>query len=1022
MAKKVTINGSNIISSLSDAWGGTNNSSSAQTIHGTSVPAGAEWGINRGEVERFVKAQMSSQQTMTGYYTCATAAATAAKTVAASGYALTVGGCIRIKMNNANTANNVTLNINSTGAKALHYLGSQASSSNSWEAGDVLEVFYDGVKFQCAGWEGDKFSTGEKVRNTAITDEVTENSEAIVTSGAVASEANSLKASVGYYECNTAAVTPAKTVSASGYKLMAGGNIRIKMTNSNTANNVTLNINSTGAKALYYDSAQASSTNTWKAGEVLEVYYDGTQYQCASGGGEKFATGEAVKDVSLLDNLDGSGNIPKSSAVMNYLEPLTVYSPTDVVYPSETVGVQISNGKWVSQEQRHIYLIPYTYHDGDKMRIKGHTSNGSYYAFLTSSSHSVGDDVPFCIQGQTDWTNVAAGVSVDVAIPSNCACIAINKSYGTNTLFTPQELKLISQSLADIDDIFDAIDENKTYLEQLGSACEHQGGSIQEEVYASIGLWDANTGAISTSSLIRANLKIAAIWVNSITVTIPSGYYANFYYVNASNVSQGAVLVDWPGVGTVNLELNGQYDLMLNIKYGTDGNTNITADMLASAPFVVTKSVMSGYYPAAPLSQLEDLEDNIAPLIIKTKDYDNWDNSGNPQNIRVRFIYTGIAGAVVKVTANAGYSFGITVYSTDTPTGTAVYDTGWQTGTFEYTVPSAGIGCMTINTANGNRTVRISYDESVANISRSVVLGTRSVIDDAIKDSQDIITSGAVYASMYGKGSYQYSGQRVVLAPYNFQGLEFMTVAAPSGTGQGAGVYGDYFVQGGAGGRVRVYNLATKAVVANSVNLAVVDSTNHVNNICFSKLFPDGNTDFPYMYVSECTGQERCFVENFKTSGSTLVQTLSYSGTDLHDTNWALDYDSGYIYLLGNTESSYTVANNKVRVKKLALPLPTAGDVVFTPEDVLDTFDMDGSDGQARVMQGNIISNGKMYSCFGGAYTTHRIWINDLDTHELLTVIELDQMYSGECESINIWNNSLLIGYPNQSKLYQLTF
>lgn len=101
----------------------------------------------------------------------------------------------------------------------------------------------------------------------------------------VPSDAQRLSSMVGYYECNTSGSTAAKVVDASGYVLSNGGCIRIKMANANTANNVTLNINSTGAKALYYDGAQASTTNTWKAGEVLEVYYDGTQYQCASGGG-----------------------------------------------------------------------------------------------------------------------------------------------------------------------------------------------------------------------------------------------------------------------------------------------------------------------------------------------------------------------------------------------------------------------------------------------------------------------------------------------------------------------------------------------------------------------------------------------------------------------------------------------------------------------------------------------------------------------------------------------------------------
>ncbi|MBR5395719.1 MAG: hypothetical protein IK144_11680, partial [Bacteroidaceae bacterium] len=57
MAKKekITINGENLLSSLADAWGGVNEESSAVDIHGTSVPAGREWGMNRGEVERFIK-------------------------------------------------------------------------------------------------------------------------------------------------------------------------------------------------------------------------------------------------------------------------------------------------------------------------------------------------------------------------------------------------------------------------------------------------------------------------------------------------------------------------------------------------------------------------------------------------------------------------------------------------------------------------------------------------------------------------------------------------------------------------------------------------------------------------------------------------------------------------------------------------------------------------------------------------------------------------------------------------------
>jgi hypothetical protein len=38
-----------------------NDTGSPITVHGTTVPAGAEWGINRGEIERFLKAQYGTK-------------------------------------------------------------------------------------------------------------------------------------------------------------------------------------------------------------------------------------------------------------------------------------------------------------------------------------------------------------------------------------------------------------------------------------------------------------------------------------------------------------------------------------------------------------------------------------------------------------------------------------------------------------------------------------------------------------------------------------------------------------------------------------------------------------------------------------------------------------------------------------------------------------------------------------------------------------------------------------------------
>ena len=121
----------------------------------------------------------------------------------------------------------------------------------------------------------------------------------------------------GYYTCNTGASTAAKTVSASGYHLKLGGNVRILMANANTAANPTLNIGSTGAKPLYYDGVRASSTNSWEAGETVVVYYDGTNYYASNAqGGGRFATNEKVNDVPITQNIEPGGNgLPTSGAV-----------------------------------------------------------------------------------------------------------------------------------------------------------------------------------------------------------------------------------------------------------------------------------------------------------------------------------------------------------------------------------------------------------------------------------------------------------------------------------------------------------------------------------------------------------------------------------------------------------------------------------------------------------------------------------------------------------------------------------
>lgn len=75
-----------------------------------------------------------------------------------------------------------------------------------------------------------------------------------------------------YGECGTAAGTAAKTVTIDNFSLETGAAILVKFTNKNSASSPTLNVNSTGAKAIkIYGTTNAStdeSTTGWAAGAV----------------------------------------------------------------------------------------------------------------------------------------------------------------------------------------------------------------------------------------------------------------------------------------------------------------------------------------------------------------------------------------------------------------------------------------------------------------------------------------------------------------------------------------------------------------------------------------------------------------------------------------------------------------------------------------------------------------------------------------------------------------------------------
>ena len=83
---------------------------------------------------------------------------------------------------------------------------------------------------------------------------------------------------IAFATCSTPAGTAEKAVSARNFELDTGANIVVYFTNTNTASNPTLNVNSTGAKAIYYRNA-AVAAGTLAAGRTYQFTYDGNQYE-----------------------------------------------------------------------------------------------------------------------------------------------------------------------------------------------------------------------------------------------------------------------------------------------------------------------------------------------------------------------------------------------------------------------------------------------------------------------------------------------------------------------------------------------------------------------------------------------------------------------------------------------------------------------------------------------------------------------------------------------------------------------
>lgn len=293
------------------------------------------------------------------------------------------------------------------------------STENDYAIGDV--VIHEGILYKFTSAHSAGAWNSEEVDVTTPHDVIEDEAKALV----------------GYYECSTAAATAAKTVTADDYNLYTGGAMKIKFANKNTSNgSVTLDINSTGDVPLYYRGAPVSATNTWEAGEVCEVYYDGTNYY-ANPVKSLFKTGEKVGDVSIINDLTtgGTNNVLSAETIKQMAsELLNLSSEQDV----ETLSIESrgygyynkNNGSWTAlvNVTSRCGTVIFPVEPGEKYYITTKIGSAGTYGYLCQWSDNgttyVGEASAFA-SGTED------AVDREYVVPNNVYYIAVGSYSGT---------------------------------------------------------------------------------------------------------------------------------------------------------------------------------------------------------------------------------------------------------------------------------------------------------------------------------------------------------------------------------------------------------------------------------------------------------------------------------------------------------------------------------------------------------------------------------------------------------------
>lgn len=225
---------------------------------------------------------------------------------------------------------------------------------------------------------------------------------------------------VAFGTCSTAAGTAAKEVVINdpAWSLKVGDIIGIKFTASNTASSCTINVNGSGAKQIWYNTAVYTGTSTQITGaanRIVYYIYDGTYWSWLSGG---YDANDNAMPAAISWTAAGTA---AKTASQNYYTAIKGYTLVTFQYANSAASALTLNinGKGA----KPIYI------NGTASSASNYTLPiGCYLTYYDGTNYYIRTDgkITGSITGDAATVN---GLTVQTAVPANAKFTDTNTTY-----------------------------------------------------------------------------------------------------------------------------------------------------------------------------------------------------------------------------------------------------------------------------------------------------------------------------------------------------------------------------------------------------------------------------------------------------------------------------------------------------------------------------------------------------------------------------------------------------------------